>query len=136
MNGFNANFNKLLALVPTLTNINSVDVEIPGCATLYVKVESRFGPTTTLRLSQFSVHPSGQTIADPSLLVAISARDKTAEALVFQNYLGIRRVNSDDATATADESLKSSMNQYLGHWLAHLLAQRRAATAALLDHFG
>lgn len=51
MDGFNANFNKLLALVPTLTNINSADVEIPKCATLYVKVESRFGPTTTLRLS-------------------------------------------------------------------------------------
>jgi uncharacterized protein YqiB (DUF1249 family) len=124
---YNANFRKLLALVPRLNEIEFSIIKIPANTALHVEVLYRFGSTVILSLSQYGEHPLGGVVADPSMIVAAYAETATVEALTFQNYLGIRRVYFDGIAGAADISKKSSMNQFLGHWLANLLAEREAA---------
>jgi uncharacterized protein YqiB (DUF1249 family) len=67
-------------------------------------------------------------VADPSMVVAVYSGLSSVEAPVFQNYLGTRRIYFDDVSVAADMSIKLSMKQFLGNWLAALLADR-AVTA-------
>lgn len=85
-----------------------------GASPLHIDLLHSFGKTSILSLSQYCNHPQGYAVADPSMMIAVHTDSKTVQALVFQNFLGIRMVS--------DESSKATMNQFLGHWLANLSA--------------
>jgi uncharacterized protein YqiB (DUF1249 family) len=86
---------------------------------LYIDLLHSFGKTSILRLSQYCHHPLGYAVADPSMMIAVHTDSKAVQTLVFQNFLGIRMA--------PDVSSKVTMNQFLEHWLANLLANERAA---------
>ena len=121
---YEANYRKLMALVPTVHEGRSFVIEMNGCSALSVEVLYRFGPTMMLSLSQHCEHPLGHVVADPSMIVAVYSGISSVEARVFQNHLGTRRIYFDDIAVSADISIKRSMNQFLGDWLASLLASR------------
>lgn len=61
-------------------------------------------------------------VADPSMMIAVSTEIETIEALIFQNYLGVRRIYFDDKSASC-VSVKREMNKFLGCWLDLLLEE-------------
>lgn len=85
-----------------------------GASPLHIDLLHSFHKTSILTLSHYCDHPLGYTVADPSVTIAINTASETVQALAFQNFLGIR--------VASDASAKATMNQFLGHWLAGLLA--------------
>jgi uncharacterized protein YqiB (DUF1249 family) len=93
-----------------------------GANPLHVALLYLFGQTVVLNLRQYGDHPLGYTVASPSMIIAVYLDSKSAEALVFQNYVGSRRIFFDDI-AVSGGPIKAEMNQFLGQWLANLLAE-------------
>jgi uncharacterized protein YqiB (DUF1249 family) len=118
------NFLKLLALWPTLREMKPTKIDVPRGTPLYVDVLSRRGSTAMLSLSQYCILPSGHVVADPTMIVAVNAGTGTVEALVFQNYLGMRHTHSDQVEKIGDLAVVTPMNQFLGHWLANVNSER------------
>lgn len=109
------NYQQLLKLVPMLLEQKATTVLTTcGARPLHIDLLHSFGKKSILSLSQYCDHPLGYTVADPSMKIAVHADSETVQALVFQNYLGIR--------IASDVSTIATMNQFLGHWLAYLLA--------------
>ena len=117
------NYAKLLELIPMLPELKSAtSMATRGASPLHIALLYSFGQTSMLSLSQYCEHPQGYTVADPSMIIAVYMDNKSAEALVFQNYLGSRRIYFDDI-AVSGGTIKTEMNQFLGQWLANLLAE-------------
>lgn len=109
------NYRLLLELVPMLLEPKATTGLITcGASPLHIDLLHSFGKTSILSLSQYCNHPLGYAVADPSMMIAVHTDSETVQALSFQNFLGIRMAS--------DVSTKATMNQFLGHWLANLLA--------------
>lgn len=110
------NYQKFLALLPRLLDIKATTVlKTCGASPIYINHIHSSGKKSILSLSQYCDHPLGHMVADPSMTIAIHTDSETVQALAFQNFLGIR--------IASDASAEATMNQFLGHWLAGLLAK-------------
>lgn len=125
MDARKVNFLRLLEILPSLREITSTRVEVPGSIPLYVDVISRSGPRATISLSQYCIHPSGHVVADPSMIIAVDAAAGSVETIVFQNFLGVRRAHVVDVEKSSAGVSTEPMNQFLGHWLAQIISDRR-----------
>ena len=117
------NYDRLLELIPTLPALGpATSMTTHGEKPLHIAILYSYGQTVVLNLSQYGDHLQGYTVANPSMIIAVYLDSKSAEALVFQNYVGSRRIFFDDV-AVSGGPIKTGMNQFLGQWLANLLAE-------------
>jgi uncharacterized protein YqiB (DUF1249 family) len=115
------NYARLLTLVPMLPELKSATaMTTSGETPLQIDLLYSYGKTAMISLCQYCEHPAGYTVADPAMMIAVYMDSETVEALVFQNYLGERRIYFDDISVFS-MSVKASMNQFLGNWLDNLL---------------
>ncbi|MBL7815674.1 MAG: DUF1249 domain-containing protein, partial [Saprospiraceae bacterium] len=77
--------------------------------------------TTTIALSHYYKHPSGDMIADPDMEVKIHHNSKMAEALSYQDSFGYRQVYPQEGYV--NPKAKTELNQFLNQWLNNIKQQ-------------
>jgi uncharacterized protein YqiB (DUF1249 family) len=77
--------------------------------------------TTTIALSHYYKHHSGDMIADPDMEVKIHHNLKMAEALSYQDSFGYRQVYPKEGFV--DPAAKKDLNQFLNQWLNNIKMQ-------------
>ena len=76
---------------------------------------------TTIGLSHYYKHPSGDMIPDPDMEIRIFHELEMAEALSFQDIFGYKRVYHENGYI--DAKAKRELNNFLLQWLKNLKAQ-------------
>ena len=74
-----------------------------------------------IALSHYYRHDCGDMIADPDMEIAVMPRQEIAEALIYQDCYGYRRVYPEPGKI--DLRAKKDLNSFLNTWLSNLLAQ-------------
>lgn len=77
--------------------------------------------TTTIALSHYYKHPSGDMIPDPDVEIRIFHELQMAEALSFQDIFGYKQVYHENGYIDAEA--KTMLNKFLLQWLRNLKAQ-------------
>lgn len=78
--------------------------------------------STTIALSHYYKHPSGDMIPDPDVEIRIFHELEMAEALSFQDIFGYKQVYHENGYIDAEA--KTMLNKFLLQWLKNLKAQR------------
>lgn len=84
------------------------------------KLEQR-NTSTTITLSHYYKHPSGDMIPDPDMEIRIFHELEMAEALSFQDIFGYKRVYHENGYI--DAKAKRELNNFLLQWLRNLKQQ-------------
>jgi len=79
------------------------------------------GDVLRIAISHYYKHPSGDMIPDPDMEIMVNRKNKTAEALTYQDMYRYQEVYSADGSC--NESLKHSLNEFLLMWLDNLYQQ-------------
>lgn len=124
------NYARLVELIPTLPELKSTtSMTTSGATPLHIDVLYSYGKIAMISLSQYCEHPAGYSVPDPSMMIAVCMDSETVEALVFQNFLGTRCAYIAD-TSASEVSTKTTLNEFLGHWLSNLIAEGKRVTTA------
>ncbi|MBI1926938.1 DUF1249 domain-containing protein [Candidatus Poribacteria bacterium] len=119
---------KLYRIIPHLDEIevgNAVTLKADGFMDLHVDILNRGTykdmACTRIALSHYYRHPSGDMIPDPDMEVAIYPKLRMAEALTYQDSVGLKEVYPDEHHVRP--RLKKELNSFLNQWLSNLLQQ-------------
>jgi uncharacterized protein YqiB (DUF1249 family) len=116
-------YRKLLVVVPDLQSIEESGKSIvAGFMDLNLDVLKRGTDKTVIALSHYYRHPSGDSVADPDMEIAVYPSRGIAEALTYQDTIGYRVVYSQGGTMV-DVRAKRDLNQFLNQWLDNLIQQ-------------
>jgi len=80
------------------------------------------GNQTTIALSHYWKHESGDLMADPDMELRLDWGQKTVEALTFQQDPGIYQRVYPEPGKVAPQ-LKKDLNDFLGTWLTNIINQ-------------
>lgn len=117
-------YKKIYKLIPTLDSIEpgeGVKLKSEGFMDLNVDVLWRDQDKTTIALSHYYRHPSGDQVPDPDMEIAIHHKLKMAEALSFQYIWGYRQVYPEPGMVAP--KAKQELNSFLNQWLNNLAMQ-------------
>jgi len=124
-------YTALLDVVPDLLIIEASGKSVvPGYMDLNLDILDRCPERFVIALSHYYKHPSGDTIADPDMEIAVYPKRGMAEALAYQDSWGYRRVYDDDFTRVNIKA-KRELNTFLRQWLRNLMMQGHKITIPL-----
>ena len=116
-------YKKLLVVVPDLQSIEESGKSIvAGFMDLNLDILKRGTDKTVIALSHYYRHPSGDSISDPDMEIAVYPARYMAEALTYQDTYGYRVVYSESGTKV-DVRARRDLNQFLTQWLDNLIQQ-------------
>jgi len=85
------------------------------------------GDVTAIALSHYYKHPSGDMIPDPDMEIRVMPKERTAEALSYQDSFSYRLVYGEEGRIVS-AAVKQDLNQFLEHWLSNCLEQGHRLT--------
>ena len=123
MKQFEQIYQKLYKIVPNLDKIEqgeAVKLKSEGFMDLNIDILYRdeIKNTTTIAMSHYYKHPSGDMIADPDMEIKIHHKAKMAEALTYQDSFGYRQVYPKeggyfDETDRDSRKMRAKEREYL-----------------------
>jgi len=96
-------------------------LEAPGFMDLHVDGLVTNTDKIIVALAHNYRHPSGDTIPDPDMEVAIYPDRQRAEALSYQDFFGYREVYPEPGQVSP--GAKDELNRFLDQWLRNIIEQ-------------
>jgi uncharacterized protein YqiB (DUF1249 family) len=125
MNVYQRNYRKLLQLIPTLSDLQSVaKLTAPGQADIEIRIADRHREKLVLRMTHFREQGSNELVVDLDMTVAVFLRARVAEVLTYQDCFGYRQVYCTDLMAFSPLAQRD-LNALLDQWLTSLVTQNR-----------
>ena len=75
-----------------------------------------------IALSHYYKHQSGDMIPNPDMEIRVMPKERTAEALTYQDAYAYRFVYAGEGQLVSTE-IKRDLNEFLDQWLSHCLEQ-------------
>lgn len=115
------NYQLLSKLIANITNIPEYSKsKVSGYMDLNMDRLSLSGDTTTIALSHYYKHPSGDMIPDPDMTMKIDNKNQAVEALTYQDIYFFEDVY---ASGNRDDMVAKKLNIFLSTWLNNLIEQ-------------
>lgn len=116
-------FQRLIKIVPDLEGLGGHGKStVSGFMDLNLDVLQQRHDKWLVALSQYFLHPCGDMVADPDMLIAIYPLRGEAEALTYQNAFSYQEVYTCGGMKV-DVRAKRELNVFLNQWLLSLIAQ-------------
>ena len=116
-------FLKLLEVIQDLLTIEVAGKSVvENYMELNLDILHRGPDRIVIALSQYYLHPSGDMIADPDMVIRVNPLEEKAEALSYQDIWGYRQVYVEDGIKV-DVKAKRELNWFLNQWLSNLIKQ-------------
>ncbi|HKJ23109.1 MAG TPA: DUF1249 domain-containing protein [Gammaproteobacteria bacterium] len=120
---FEANYDRLLTLVPRLDELNGlVTASVNGLMDLHLEVLDRSRYTTTISLTHYLDH-QGKLIPNPYMRIRLYHDAKVAEVLAYQNQSRFKHEYPYPNPKMHQRHEKRQLNLFLAEWLTYCIAR-------------
>lgn len=120
---FEANYDRLLTLVPRLDELNGLaKASVDGLMDLHLEILDRSRYTTTISLTHY-LNDQGRLVANPYMRVRLYHDAKVAEVLAYQNQSRFRHEYPYPNPKMHQRHEKRQLNLFLAEWLTYCIAR-------------
>jgi len=115
-------FHKLLDVVPDLMTIQEAGrSKSDGYMDLGLDILYHSPERLVIALSHYYLHPSGDMIPDPDMVLEVFLKHERAQALTYQDAYGYQSI--DNVEGKRNRSCQRDLNKFLSQWLTNLINQ-------------